>query len=373
MRGWRGSGIVLLAAISVNGACTRGRRVPPDANIDVREYLVRADRAPAAGLTLGDAPAREWDADLGRGSLGAAAGGEGVAVVATVDRWIYAFDPATGRRYWRSRGDAPFGVGPLVTGGRVFVASEGRDGTVTAYELRRGKRLWRERVGDVAAPLSVTDSMVLGVTQTQGAIFALRASDGESLWRTRVGSTRSAPLPLGRHIAVVTLTDSLLILDAANGEVVRRVSLGASTAAPLARANDSTAIVASPSGRILAVIVPSGRIAWQVETGAPVPAAPVVARDTVFAITNRCTLWTIPVNGARADSTAFGCVTVAPPLITRHGVLVATVSGELMMFDRTTRERRWTLQTNRELRQPPLVLGERMLVFPSVGRVVSYR
>src|SRR5690606_13147871 len=148
---------------------------------------------------------------------------------------------------------------------------------VSAHELRKGKRLWRRRMGDVAAPIALGDSLLFASTQASGYTFALRREDGEIAWRTRTGGSRSGPLLVGKHVALVSLTDSLFVLDAASGEVVTRVALGTSTAAPLALANDSTAVMATPAGSVIAVTIPAGRIAWRHEVGRPIFGSPVVA------------------------------------------------------------------------------------------------
>jgi outer membrane protein assembly factor BamB len=294
--------------------------------------------------------------------------------VTTVDRWLYAFDPSNGAVFWRTRGETPFGVGPLVADGRIYAASEGRDGAVTAHEVRKGKRIWRRRMGDVAAPMALGDSLLFASTQASGYTFALRSADGSIAWRERTGGSLSGPLLMGEHLVVVSLTDSLFVLTAASGEVVTRAALGTSTAAPLALANDSVAIMTTPGGSVIAVTIPSGRTAWRHEAGQPIFGSPVVARDTVFALTNDCTLWQIPVSQPRAAASArLGCNSVAPPLVTRDGVLVATVGGDIVMFDRSTGQRRWERRIGGELRQAPVLVNGRVLVAPTLGPVVSYR
>ena len=371
---WRGSGIVLMAAISVNGACSARRAVPPDAMGDVRTYLDDASRAPASDRVVPADPELDWESPLGRGTMGAMAAGSSAAAVTTVDRWLYAFDPRTGEPYWRMRGETPFGTGPLVEGGRIYVASEGRDGTVAAHEVRKGKRIWRRRMGDVTAPMAIGDSLLFASTQAAGITFALRKDDGEIAWRTRTGGSLSGPLVVGGHLALVSLTDSLFVLDAASGDIVTRVPLGASTSAPLALIDDSTAVLSTPGGSVIAVTIPSGRIAWRHEAGRPIFGSPAVARDTVFALTNGCILWMIPRNNpSAAGSLSLGCNSVASPLVTRDGVLVATVGGDIVMFDRPGGARRWERRVGGELRHAPLLVDGRVLVAPIIGPVVSYR
>jgi outer membrane protein assembly factor BamB len=347
--------------------------VPPEARADVREYLGDARRAPSAEEVIDTAPARVWSAQAGRGSVGAPAVGDRVAAVTTVDRWVYALDTRTGRTFWRYRGDAPYGAGPSMGDGRVYVASEGREGRLTALSLRDGKRRWRVRVGDVAGPLVVHDGAVFGATQ-DGVAFAYAAEDGRPRWTRKVGPSRSGPLLAGSSLALVTLTDSLIVLDARTGAVQTRAGLPTSTLAPLALVDDSTVAVTSPAGALLVVGLPDGRLRWHIRTGAPIFGAPAVWRDTVFALTNDCTLWAVPAaEPARADTTAVGCVAVAGPTIVRDGVLIAAIGGEIIYVDRRTGRRVWTRVVRGELRHPPVVRHGQILVAPASGAVVSFR
>jgi outer membrane protein assembly factor BamB len=245
---------------------------------------------------------------------------------------------------------------------------------IAAYEIRKGKRVWRRRIGDVAAPLTLGDSLLFGTTQALGYTFALRTDDGEIAWRERTGGSVSGPLLMGSHLTIVSLTDSLFVLNAASGEKVTRVALGTSTAAPLARADDSTVVMTTPGGSVIGITIPSGRLAWRHETRQPIFGTAVVARDTAFVLTNGCTLWMIPIsNTAAAISKTLGCNSVAPPTLTRDGVLVATIGGDIVMFDRSTGRRRWERRIGGELREAPVLLDGRVLVAPTLGPVVSYR
>lgn len=363
----------LLLLAPLGGCALRARETPTTGAPEVHEYLERADRAPFAGEVVDTAPAVLWHARVGRGTLGLPAMGERVTVVATVDRWIYAIGTRTGRPYWRHRGDAPFGPGPLVSGGRVYAATEGPLGRVIAVDLRTGRRRWQARVGDVSAPLVLRGDTLYGVTTT-GAGFAYRAADGRPVWTREVGRSRAAPVVLGDRIAFVTLTDTLVTLARGTGAEVGRATLPTSATAAPARLDDSTLVIADPAGALLAVSVPGGTVRWRVPLDGPVAGAPVVARDTVWALTTGCTLWRVPLAApARADSASVGCVTEAAPAVVRGGVLVATVKGEVIYYDSEARRRVWTRQIKGPLRQPPLVRNGQILVAPVVGEVVSFR
>jgi outer membrane protein assembly factor BamB len=342
--------------------------------LDVRGFLASPGHAPDADKLAPESPQPFWSAEIGEGTVGVPAIGLGVGALTTVDRWIYTFDTKTGEIFWRSRGDSPFLAGPVVDGKQIYTASQEWQGAVSAYDLHTGKRRWRQRVGDVSAPLVLTDSLLFGTTHVTGVTFALHTGDGSVAWRTHTTGSRGGLARVGDHLVLVTLTDSLMVLNAANGTIETRIDLGTSSLAPPAVVNDSSVAITSPDGEVILVTVPSGRVAWRVRTTTPIFGAPVVVGDTVFALTNDCTLWRIPFTVPNAATQReHDCLTVATPLVFRDGVLVATIRGELLMFDRANGELRWSRRIGTELRHAPVLIGEQLIVAPTQGPVVSYR
>lgn len=356
------------------GACAvTFRDVPRQGTNEVREYLGGPTRAASASVVIDSAPVEVWRARAGRGSLGPAAVGDRVTAVATIDRWVYALSTRTGEVYWRYRGDAAYAAGPVMADGKVIVASEGRDGRLTAIDLFTGKRRWQREVGDVTAPLVLRDGTVYGATQ-RGAVFAHDSESGERKWILFGAPTRSGPLVHDSLVVVVTTDDSLVVIGRRTGRTLRRSRLPASTVAPVALLDDSTVAVTAPSGRLFAVAIPGGAVRWELPTGAPVYGAPAVVADTVFALTNECVLLTVH-DGAiiQRDTVAPGCVTVAAPALSRRGVVVATIGGDLLYFDRDIRQRIWTRSIGAELRHPPMLHNSQLIVAPVLGEVVSFR
>ena len=362
-----------LLALAASGCALWGRDVAPPHGGEVRDYLGASARRQAVRETVADAPREMWRAAAGRGSAGAVALGERVTALATVDRRVVVLDTRTGKLFWQWRGANTFAAGPVIGDGMLFAASEGRSGTLTALALASGRRRWSHRVGDVGAPLTLRHGRVYGAT-TAGAAFAYEAESGRRAWHYQVGPTRTGPAVLGDHVVLVTTNDSLVVLAAATGRLVTRTALPATSVAPLAIVDDSTIAFTAPTGAVVAVAVPSGAVRWQVATGSPVFGAPVTSRDTVFALTNDCVLWSIPVSSPEAaHSLPLGCVTKAAPALVRDGVLVATVNGTLALYDRTDGRARWADTLRSEIRHPPMVLNGQIVVAQTVGDLVSYR
>ncbi|MGH7664988.1 MAG: PQQ-binding-like beta-propeller repeat protein [Gemmatimonadaceae bacterium] len=360
--------------------------VPRRGTNEVHQFLYVSSRAPFTHERVDSAPVLLWSAESGRGAVGAVALGEVVVAVATTDRWVHAFSTRTGRLYWRYRGEEAFSVGPVMGGGRIFVASDGvgggkHEGQLTAIDMFTGRRIWRAAVGEVLAPLTLARGLVYGASRS-GAVFAHEAASGERRWISYGAPTRSGPLLHDSLVIIATDADSLVVLNAATGTSIVRAAIPATSLAPLALVNDSTVALTSPAGRLLAIAIPSGAVRWNMDIGAPAYGAPVAIADTVFALTNDCVLWTVPVaSPANADTATIGCRTVATPAITERGVVVATIGGELVYFDRGSRRRIWSRRVARgrgegaraELRQTPMILNGQIVVAPLFGDVVSFR
>ena len=397
LRHWAGKLSALLITVNVLSCSGVKRRVPRDGVNDVRSYPGAPSSVNSELEVISGDPRVAWRATAGRGTVGAAAIGDRVIGIATIDRWVYALDSRTGQTYWRHRGEAPFGTGPLMSGGRIYAATEGRMGALIALDLYTGKRRWRTLVGDVAAPLVLRDSVVYGATHMEGRAFAVNARTGKLLWSRPIGPSLSGPLLTNDgRVVVATLTDTLFVINAVTGSITNRLPLARSTTATIALANDSTVVLASPSGHVTAITLgarngdsggtgeartsSSGRTlsapssAWSVATSAPVLGAPIVWGDTVFALTTACDFWTIPVaSPTTARQVKLRCNSVAAPTLVRDGVLVATVRGELAMFDRQTGVRLWERQIGSELRHPAVVRNGQIVLAPILGNIVSLR
>lgn len=363
------------AFVGVNAACAgASREVPRDLPVEVREYLLTPTRSPSAGEAIDGEPRLVWRATIGRGVVSLPAVSSRVTLVTSTDRWIYAIDTRSGATFWRRRGDGAFASAPVAAGGRVFVASEGTGGRVTALRLTDGGRIWQTTVGDVSAPLALRDSVLYGVND-EGEVFALGVSRGNLVWKREAGPSRGGPLVTADRIVVATLRDSLLVLNRQSGTIVAAFRLQSPTAAPLAQLDDSTVVVTSPEGSIDAIHLVTGGVRWSVATEEPIPAAPVVHDDTVFALGGSCTLFRVPRHAPNVPrrETIPNCVTVAAPLLLRNGVLVATVSGDVTYISRATGASVWTRRTGGTIRHPPVVLDRQIVLATLGGEIFGFR
>jgi outer membrane protein assembly factor BamB len=357
--------------MGVNATACVPRRIEPPASDPGgwREPLGTSTRAPSADETVPDDPAAWWRANLGRAASGPPVMGDAVIVALGYDRYLVALDRENGDRLWRARLNAPGAASPLLADDRIYAASGGRDGHLYGYTLR-GKKLWQRRLGFVTAPLALVDSLVLAGTET-GVVTACAASTGGVHWVRRLPqAVRAGVVPVPGGVLVAT-DDSVFRLDVATGEIRARAALPGTSVAPPALQGD-TVIATTADGHV--TTFRSGDLAplWSLDLGAPVFGGPAVARDSVFAVSVRGVLWRIPLSHPeQADGIPVGAAVRAPPSPVRDGVLIGTLSGEILLVrgDSVMPQ----VRVEGPIEQPVVVLEGTMYVVDGRGRLHAWR
>lgn len=183
-------------------------------------------------------------------------------------------------------------------GERLFCAAE--EGTVAAHALADGKRLWSV---DTDLPLSGGPgsgggSVLVGTASAE--LLVLDAADGRELWRSKTSSQVLSAPAAGGGIAVVHSADGRLAAhDAGNGQRLWFYDSGVpaltshGTSPP--RLVAGVVLAGFANGKLAAFDGRDGRQLWETTIALPrgrseldrmvdVDAAPVVVRDTVFAV-----------------------------------------------------------------------------------------
>jgi outer membrane protein assembly factor BamB len=337
-------------------------------------YLGTPSHSAAAGETLNPDPRQLWHATVGRAARGSPALGETVLAVGTADRNVVLLDRASGKVLWRQRVDGTVRGGPLLDEDRLYVATEAQpDGRVYAMRLRDAKTIWRTRVGSVVAPLSFDGDALYAGTEG-GTMLRLEPEQGRVLWRRALsGAIRVAPVATAHGIAVATSADTLYLLDPQTGAVRARLATpGTVLGTP---ATDGQRLYAGTSrGRVVAVDLPQLTVRWEQDAGDAVYGAPALDRDTLYVLTREGQLWLIPVTGpAGARSYPLGIVATAGPTPLVPGVLVGSVSGEILLVDRSAGTILWRAQVAGPIEEPPLVQGRQLVVVAGRGDIHAYR
>jgi outer membrane protein assembly factor BamB len=337
-------------------------------------YLGSPRHDASADETLNPDPRAIWQTDAGRAVRGSPAFGESILAVGAADRMVVLLDRATGAVHWRQRLAGSIHAGPLLDEDRLYVATEANpESQVYALRLRDGRTLWHVAATGVQAPLAF-DGQAVYAAGEDGVVLRIDAETGRETWRRRLpGAVRAAPVPTSDGLAVATSADSLFVLDVASGAVRARTGTpGTILAAPVVSAGRLFA--ATTAGFVVELALPSLVERWTRPAGDAVFGAPALSRDTLYVAARNGTLWLIPVNApetARAHD--LDIVTLAGPTPVRSGVLVASVSGEVLLVDRVNGAILWRAQVNGPVEQPPLVRERQLVVVSGRGDIHAYR
>ncbi len=205
-----------------------------------------------------------------------------------------------------------------VAGGMVFVpAFERQEGLqpfgqidyVQGLDVRDGRFLWHSQVAgyDVARPFATADTAYFA--SKQGRLYTANAVDGQVRWSIPVWDHTSPPVPSGDEAFI----------------------------------SSSAYVYGQGPGSIVALDAGTGVDKWQARPRFPLPLAPYVANDTVFAATgegllalNRATgkeRWMFPIDSGAGT----------PPAADGENVYVAA-ADTLFALDPQTGEERWHYQ-----------------------------
>jgi outer membrane protein assembly factor BamB len=303
---------------------------------------------------------------------GAIAIGTTVLAVGTTDRAVVLLDRATGKVVWRRRLPGTVAGGPLIAGTRVFVATQAvPDGRVFALELRTGKTLWNVNTPGVTAPLALADSLVIAVTDA-GDVLGLAAASGAQRWSRMLGrAARATPVPTPAGIVVATLGDSLFLLDATTGAIHARLSTPGTVIGTPA-SDGGRLFFGTTAGHLVAVALPALTVLWDRSVDGPVYGAAALQGETMIALTGDGTLWRLPVDSpAAARHVSLGIPATAGPTPIAGGVLVAGVTGEVVLVDAASDSVRWRMRRRAPIEEPPLVRNGQLYLVSGGGTVES--
>jgi outer membrane protein assembly factor BamB len=194
---------------------------------------------------------------------------------------------------------------PVVADGTVFAMDS--DGTVSAFSLAGGSRLWRFDTKDedadspnVGGGLAVDQGTVYAANGL-GELIALDAAKGMVRWRKALGApSRSAPTAAEGRLFITTIDDRLLALAAEDGRSLwNHRGAGAGTALlgqPAPAYSRGLLAVGFGSGEVAALRADTGSVLWTDGLGSAaslrsglvdftaIRGAPVISGGVVFAV-----------------------------------------------------------------------------------------
>jgi len=148
---------------------------------------------------------------------------------------------------------------PVVLGDAIYAMSH--SGTMVAFDLRTGERIWEQPVGGLYPP-SVAGDFLFMVT-VNAALIAVHRSTGEVVWLTQLRQFKNernrknriswaGPILAGGRLVLASSDGDLHLFDPTNGEQIGDRNLGDTVyIAPVIA--DETVIVLTDKGRLIAL------------------------------------------------------------------------------------------------------------------------
>jgi outer membrane protein assembly factor BamB/predicted MPP superfamily phosphohydrolase len=262
---------------------------------------------------------------------------------ATTSGLIASLSPQDGRIRWRRQLDAAINAEPRPYQDVVYVAT----GSGSLYQLDRdtGQQRWSAQTGDhIQAQPWATDSTVF-VGSWDRHFYAIDAGTGSVRW-TRVlhdskyfAPATASPITGGDNIIFIGAAwgegaPSVYGCDPDSGEIRWTYPLSAHYSSPVVV--DSLVILGAIEGRLYALNVNTGELAWEVPTGeALFDSSPVVYGDEVYISTLFGSLFQVDVStGTVHNRYQLGKGFVFSPIAYQNGtVYAATLDGRVMALE----------------------------------------
>ena len=259
---------------------TPGKECWPNFGGDQHRSLARAD------VDLGRPTRPLWARAMGSYMEYPPSYCDGVLYVNTDSGKTVAVDAETGKPLWARRGPGAKPSTPAIAGPLLIVSSH--DGTVTALLRRNGRRVWQLRTGAriESSPIAVDRTAYFG--STDGRLFAVAARSGRIRWAYDTGGRiNSSPSIVGHRVCITTYAGSIFCLRRSDGKrlwrtYVRRDSFRFESFYASPSTDGRRLFTVARSGKVVALSVRNGAVAWTAEVGGLGYSTPAVADGRVF-------------------------------------------------------------------------------------------
>jgi len=278
--------------------------------------------------------------------------------VATRDGAVRALDAETGRPRWRV--DNRPGV---VAAGGGLVAQRGEDGTVWTMDAGTGSDRWKAASG-VRGSLPAVLYKDVVIVAGEG-LAVLEATTGQPRWSAPEARATASPLAWGPWLFLGEADGSLRCRDLVTGAVLWSYKTAHPLVAPPVVDDDGHVLLGTTDRRFVALDPrKKGDVRWSWKIGGDVQAPPALSGGYVLFTNHEDVLYTLRRgNGHLAWRASLPSRPLSGPIPYGDGILVACFGnrpGEtfLIGFDPRTGQRQGDLKAPGEVRTPPVIVGD---------------
>jgi serine/threonine-protein kinase len=282
--------------------------------------------------------------------------------VATRDGAVRALEAETGRVRWKVDGRP----GVVAAGGGLVIARD-EDGTVWAMDAATGSDRWKAASG-IRGRLPAVLYKDAVIVAGEG-LAVLDAATGQPRWSVSDARVTAAALPSGPWLFVAEESGALRCRDLVTGTVLWSFKTAHPLAAPPVVDDDSHVLIGTTDRRFVALDPrKNGKVRWSWKLGGDVQDPPAVSGPRVLFTNHEDVLYALKrKNGDLAWRASLPSRPLSGPLFHGDGVLVACFGnrpGEtfLIGFDPRTGQRQGDLKAPGEVRTPPVIVGDLVIM-----------
>jgi outer membrane protein assembly factor BamB len=286
------------------------------------------------------------------------------------------------RSIWRVR---PTGklleLPPTLAGNRLFVLDN--QATALALSTRTGRRLWRRRLGKLAASTPTWDDgrlfaavLATGADDDRGRVVSLSARSGRILWRKELPTrTESTPLVLGDRVYFGSEGGTVYAVRRGSGRTVWTYKAPQSVKGALAYERGRL-YFGDYAGGVTAIRARDGRLVWHRSNVSRENfyGTPAVGYGRVYLTTTDGRVHALTTRGQISWQHKTGKYVYASPALAtpkRGGptVYVGSWDEKFYAFDARTGRVRWTKKTPGAINGAATVIGDYVYFSSYYGKV----
>lgn len=271
--------------------------------------------------------------------------------IGAYDGTLYAFERATGLLKWRHQVGYQVGSSPAVVPewATLFSSHEAADGSgwVIAVDAHDGHELWQRKT--LAHPHSsvavdVKRALVF-VGDNLGVIYAFDARNGNERWRLKLDAdggkadikTTPTVIPELGRVVFGAWSGKVYALDVESGAVAWQHETGGKIMGSTAYLpSTQTVFAGSPTGKLVALDAKSGAPRWEHEVRARIMSSPAVAGDgraVVFGAADGRVYALATSDGKELWSTWVGGQVSGSPTLVGRRIYVTSMRGSLWALE----------------------------------------
>lgn len=266
-------------------------------------------------------------------------------------------------RWINNTGGNVYMTSPLISGGKVFVATTDENFSgkafVAAYDAYTGKELWKYNcISSVRNSMAVSDNIVF-TQDVHGNLYAIDADSGVLLWKKDLEWNAIPPLNGGliasEGVVYAGTGESLCAVEAKTGNIIWRNKDW--------RAREGCTVTLSADERVLiggshwdamyANDVKTGRLMWKNDKmGLRHRSSSPVIRNGIIYVLSLSSLFKIDAYTGEVIAVkglGYNVDVTSSPLVTDKYIVFGTADRGLVAVDAATMEEKWNFKTSPSL------------------------